>query len=121
MLVAIGGMIGANARFLVANWSVERFGREFPYGTLIVNLSGSFLLGVLGTLIAERFGGNRTASHLLATGYLGAYTTFSTFSVETLALVQHARYRAALANILISVGGGIAGALLGISLALAAA
>ena len=120
LLVAVGGMLGANARFLIANWSVERFGREFPHGTLIVNVSGSFLLGLLATLIAERFSGDRTASLLLATGFLGAYTTFSTFSVETLALLQRGRYRPALANVLISAGGGIAGALLGISLALIA-
>ncbi len=114
LLVAVGGVLGANARFLIANWSVGRFGRSFPYGTLIVNLSGSFLLGFLATLIGERFDGDRTASLLIGTGFLGAYTTFSTFSVETLAQVQIGEYRRAAVNVAISTGGGVVVALLGI-------
>ena len=117
LLIAIGGIVGANARFLVSIWAANRIGVEFPYGTLIVNVSGSFLMGVLLTLVADRFGGNDEVRALLATGFLGAYTTFSTFAYETAALIRQGSIRLASANALGSLIAGVAGAAVGIALA----
>lgn len=107
LLIAIGGIVGANARFLVSTWSANRIGIDFPYGTLIVNASGSFLMGLLLTLVADRFAGDASARALLATGFLGAYTTFSTFSYETVALVQHGALGPAVAYVAASLIGGL--------------
>jgi CrcB protein len=119
VLVAIGGMLGANARYLVSQCAARRYGSAFPYGTMLINLSGSFLLALIATLIAERFGGNEGASLLIGAGFLGAYTTFSTFSFETLALVHAGASRRAIAYVVISTGGGVLAAFLGIWLGLA--
>jgi fluoride exporter len=119
VLVAVGGVLGANARYLLSQWASRRYGSAFPYGTLGINLSGSFLLALIATLIAERFDGDRAALLLIGTGFLGAYTTFSTFSFETLALIHAGEARKALANVAITTGGGVLVALLGIWLGLA--
>ncbi|MCC6704123.1 MAG: fluoride efflux transporter CrcB [Thermomicrobiales bacterium] len=115
-LVAIGAFFGAIARFLVVDRIARRVAGAFPYGTLLVNLTGSFALGVIATLIAERYGGDRAASLLLATGFLGAYTTFSSFSYETVLLLEAGAFRPALANVVGSTAGGIALALTGVLL-----
>lgn len=117
--VAIGGILGANARFLLSNWVAQRYGTGFPIGTFIINLSGSFALGVVTTVVAERFDGNLTATLLIGTGFLGAYTTFSTFTFEALALFHQGELRAASRYLIGSMALGIAGALIGISLTLA--
>lgn len=117
--VAIGGILGANTRFLLSAWAAERYGTRLPIGTFLINLSGSFALGVVTTLIAERFDGNATASLLIGTGFCGAYTTFSTFTFEALSLLQQGDLRSAGRYLAGSMAFGIAGALLGISLTLA--
>jgi len=117
--VALGGTIGANARYLVSLWAARRFGILFPYGTFIINISGSFGLGVISTVIARNLDDSLTLSLLIATGFFGAYTTFSTFSYESLALIQDDRWRMAMRNIVGSAALGVIGALLGISLTLA--
>lgn len=117
--VAIGGVIGANTRYVISLWAARRFGTGFPYGTFIINISGSCGLGVISTLIAQNLDENLTLSLLIATGFFGAYTTFSTFSYESLALIQDERWRLAVRNIAGSAVLGVTGALLGISLMLA--
>jgi fluoride exporter len=117
--VAIGGIIGANTRYLVSIWAAKRFGVSFPYGTFLINISGSFGLGVISTLIAQNLDGSATVSLLISTGFFGAYTTFSTFSYESLSLIQDDRWRMAIRNIAGSAVLGVTGALLGISLMLA--
>lgn len=82
--VALGGAIGAALRYLVTVASLRAFGSGFPIGTLIVNIAGSFLMGLLVVLLAEK-GGLRFAPFLL-TGLLGGFTTFSAFSLDTLTL-----------------------------------
>lgn len=119
LLVMVGAFAGAVARFFVVERAIQRFGAAFPYGTLIVNLSGSLALGIIATLIAERYGGDRAASVLLATGFLGAYTTYSSFSFETIRLLESGDGRGALINVLASTGGGIALASVGVMLTLA--
>jgi fluoride exporter len=112
--IAIGAVVGANARFLVSTWAANRIGVDFPYGTLLVNVSGSCLIGVVLTLLAGQFDAGARA--LLATGFLGAYTTFSTFAYETTALLRQGSIRLACLNALGSAAAGVGGAALGIVL-----
>lgn len=100
VLIALGGAAGANARFVVATLAARRWGARFPWGTLLVNVSGSFLLGLFLALPALGDGGARA---LLATGFCGGYTTFSTFAFESVALGASGARGAALANLLGSV------------------
>lgn len=119
LLVAVGAFAGAGARFFVAQRVAARFDTRFPAGILAVNISGSFVLGVIATIIAEHYGGDRASSLILATGFLGAYTTFSSFSLDTIRLIEAGAHREALANIAVNTIGGIALALAGVLLALA--
>ena len=99
LLIGIGGFLGANARYLIAGWIAERYGTSFPYGTLVINVSGSFPIGFFLALTTERIPAHPNWRLFWAIGFLGAYTTFSTFSFETFALVQEGSYLLALANI----------------------
>jgi CrcB protein len=115
--ISIGAVLGANARFLVGGWVADRLGAAFPYGTLLVNVSGSFLIGVVLTLVTERAIGPWWVRPALAIGFLGSYTTFSTFSYETLQLVEGGGLVAAGANIAVSVAAALIGVYLGTTLA----
>ena len=95
--------MGALARHGVSTAVAAAVGPRFPFGTLIVNIAGSFVMGWLYALFAERMQVTPELRLLVMTGLLGAFTTFSTFSVETLALVQAGRWLAGAANILMSV------------------
>lgn len=88
LFIALGGASGAVSRYLLANW-VHRFWEgEFPVGTLVVNMLGSFVIGILYVLIAERQLVHADWRGVLMVGFLGAFTTFSTFSLETIALFE---------------------------------
>jgi fluoride exporter len=115
--ISIGAVLGANTRFLVGGWVADRLGAAFPYGTLLINVSGSFLIGVVLTLVTERAIGPSWVRPALAIGFLGSYTTFSTFSYETLQLVESGSFVAAGANIAISVVAALIGVYLGTTLA----
>ena len=96
--------MGALARHGVSTAVAAAFGPRFPLGTLVVNVAGSFAMGWLFALFAERMHVVSPELRLLVmTGLLGAFTTFSTFSVETLALLQAGRWLAGAANVLLSV------------------
>lgn len=100
LLVGIGGFLGANARFVIARWTGDVVETQFPLGTFIINVSGSFLLGVVGTLVAEKLVPNSDEVRLaLGVGFLGAYTTFSTFEFETHALFDDGSWLTATTNI----------------------
>ena len=86
--IGLGAMLGANLRFVVGNWAADLFGVDFPYGTLIVNVSGAFAIGVLLSFLGERIGISPMWRLFFATGFLGGYTTFSSYAWETLALVS---------------------------------
>lgn len=112
LVVGIGGFIGANARYLVGTWAAQKWGTGFPYGTFIINVTGSFILGLFATL-ALRFVWNDNWRLLIAVGFVGAYTTFSTFEYESLQLVANGAKPLALLNILGSVVAGFGAAYLG--------
>lgn len=114
LIVALGGAAGAVTRYAVATWAQARWGTGWPYGTFLINLSGSFLLGLFAAL-ALRFAWNDHWRLLIAVGFLGAYTTFSTLSLETLNLLADGRqYRAAALNLIGSMLVGCCAAYLGI-------
>jgi CrcB protein len=99
LIIGIGGFLGANFRYLVGGWVADWLGSDFPYGTLIINVSGSFIIGMFLTLITDRFAAPPNLRLFFAIGFLGAYTTFSTFSFESLALIQSRAYLAAAVNV----------------------
>ena len=99
LLVGVGGFVGANARFVVARGVGALFGTRFPLGTFAINISGSFLLGALGTIIALKLMPNSESVRLaLGVGFLGAFTTFSTFEFETHALFEDGSWLMAATN-----------------------
>ena len=107
--VGIGGGIGAVARYAIGAIFVQRFGPGFPWGTFFINVTGSFLIGVIAQLALTRsFGITPTVRLFAATGVLGGYTTFSTFSLDTMVLVGDG---AALPAALYAVGSVAAGIL----------
>ena len=110
--VAFFGGVGSVLRFLVDRTVTRRVGRPFPYGTLVVNISGAALLGFLGGLALSK-----DAALLAGTAFVGAYTTFSTWMLETQRLGEERRTWAEIANIVVSVVLGIGAALLGLWLA----
>ena len=88
LVVLTGAGLGGLARFLAGTWIMERYGGRFPLGTFFINITGSFLIGVLMTLLTERWHVNPNWRLFLVVGVLGGYTTFSSFEYETLQLVR---------------------------------
>jgi CrcB protein len=113
LLVGFGGFAGAIARYAVGIWIGQRWGRIFPLGTFAINVSGSFLIGLLMPLLTERLIVNPHWRLLLVVGFLGAYTTFSTFEYETGALLKDGEWLYAGLNIVLSVVLGFLGLKLG--------
>jgi CrcB protein len=104
-LVAAGSAVGGMARFLVSRLVGRTFGEVLPWGTMVVNVSGAFTIGVLFSLAEGNWLFVRPEAWLLAvTGFLGSYTTVSSFSLQTLALAQTGNRRGAVANIVLSIG-----------------
>jgi CrcB protein len=117
LLISFGAVLGANARYLVGMWSVERFSLGFPIGTLLVNVTGSFILGFLLTALDGRLPLPSDLRYFLGVGFLGAYTTFSSFSVESLILLREGNMVFGIGNILANNIFGLTAALLGFFLA----
>jgi CrcB protein len=115
-VVAVGGIFGALARQAVLIGLPTQPGR-FPWGTFWVNMSGSFVLGFLLVLLTERFPRAYLARPLLATGVLGAYTTFSTLMMESVLLVRDHHALTGAADVVVSLGAGLAAVLAGMVLA----
>jgi CrcB protein len=112
-VVALGGALGAVARYAVGGWVHAKLGPSFPYGTFVINVSGSFILGLFATLALSLAWSDHWRL-LIAVGFVGAYTTFSTFEYETLQLIaEGGRYRAAVLNLVGSVVVGFGAAYLG--------
>lgn len=89
VLVGSGGFLGANARYLLAKAIAERYGTAFPYGTLLINVTGSLIIGVLLTYLTDRANISPNYRLLFVVGFLGAYTTFSTYTYDALTLIQN--------------------------------
>ena len=101
--IAVGGAAGALLRFWTSQWVYGLLGRDFPYGTLVVNVAGSALMGFLYTLLVDRMGLGPEWRAVLLVGLLGAFTTFSTFSMETINLIGQGEHFKAFLNVLLSV------------------
>jgi fluoride exporter len=116
--VAIGGFVGAPSRYLADRAVTRRYDGTFPWGTIVINVSGSLLLGFLTGLglihVLPRFD-----QALVGTGFCGAYTTFSTFAYETVRLVEDGRVARAGANVVASMALGLAAAAAGLWIGLA--
>ncbi len=112
-IIGAGGFIGAIARYVIGVWIGQRWGRTFPLGTFAINVSGSFLIGLLMALFTERYMVNPQWRLFLVVGFLGAYTTFSTFEYETGSLLRDGETMIALLNIVCSVAAGFAALKLG--------
>ena len=111
--VAVGGALGAMGRFGISTWIGERSANSFPLGTLAVNLGGSFLFGVLFVAIFSTVPPRESLRLLVLVGFLGAFTTFSTFSFETMRLVEEGQLPLALLNVVASFGLCLLGVWLG--------
>ncbi len=103
LAIALGGALGALSRFWAANGVYALMGRSFPYGTLAVNILGSLLMGLGYVWLLERSSLGPAWRALLLVGFLGAFTTFSTFSIETLNLIEGGEPLKAVLNMLLSV------------------
>ena len=101
--IAAGGSLGAVMRYGMSNAIYAWLGRGFPYGTLSVNVIGSFCIGIAFVLLTEKLTLGSEVRAFILIGFLGAFTTFSTFSLETLTLIQDGLLMKALANIFLSV------------------
>ncbi len=112
--IAVGGAIGAVMRYWVSTGVYNLLGRGFPYGTLVVNVAGSLLMGFLYVLLLERMTISPELRAALLIGVLGAFTTFSTFSIETLNLIEQADFVKAGLNVLISVVACVGAAWVGV-------
>ncbi|HET9015122.1 MAG TPA: fluoride efflux transporter CrcB [Thermomicrobiaceae bacterium] len=117
LLVGIGGALGAISRLVVSTWVAQKLGATFPYGTLAVNVTGSLLLGFIMTLATERASFPAEIRPLIAVGFIGAYTTFSTFSYETMQLLLAGSILEGTLNIVVSLAAGLAAILAGIVVA----
>lgn len=101
--VALGGALGSVARYAVGLLIYERMGTRFPYGTFVINISGCFLIGFVLTILDNRMGLPPQWRLAIPIGFVGAYTTFSTFEYETLRLAQHGQASVGVLYLVLSV------------------
>lgn len=117
LLVGLGGFAGANARFAVARLVAAVADTRFPLGTFLINVGGSFLLGLAAVLIAERMLPYPEETRLaVGVGFLGAFTTFSTFEFETHVLLEDGAWTLAALNVIGSALAGLAAVRIGIAI-----
>jgi len=109
-------MFGANLRYVITIWSLERWGADFPYGTFIDNVSGAFAIGLVLAYLGERFETSPLWRLFFVTGFLGGYTTFSTYAWEALVLAEQGAWLRAGAYVLGSNVLGFLGVWLGVTL-----
>jgi CrcB protein len=108
LLILTGGGIGSLARYIVANTIATRMGAKFPWGTMVVNVTGCFLIGLIMAMLTERAHLNPNWRFALVVGFLGGYTTFSSFEWETYSAIRDGGFWIGLANIIGSVTLGYA-------------
>lgn len=117
LLISIGAMFGANLRYWVGTWAAGRLGTSFPYGNLIINITGSFILGFFMTLAVDRLLLDPRWRIIFAVGFLGSYTTFSSYTFESLSLIMDNQWLTGLFNLFGSAFLGGVAVFLGILLA----
>lgn len=115
LLVMLGGALGSGARYLTGRYMLDAFGPDFPYGTLTVNWVGGLLMGLLAGVLA-RTGGTEGWRLFIGVGILGGFTTFSSFSLDTITLIERGQMTAALGYIALSLLGSLAALWAGLSL-----
>lgn len=115
LMIGIGGFAGAITRFWLGSLIGGKMGTRFPYGTFVINISGSFLIGLILTFLAGRVYWNPNWRYLIPIGFLGAYTTFSAFEYETLRTVQNGQYLTSFLNVTLSVVVGFAAVWAGVA------
>jgi fluoride exporter len=113
--IGVTGSAGAVSRYAVEGWVSSRTRGAFPWGTLVVNVSGCFVLGLVFTLLTERFLPHPALRSALTIGFVGAYTTFSTFAFETMRLGEDGAVLLAAINVAVSVIAGIAAVYAGVA------
>jgi CrcB protein len=116
LFVALGGAIGSAARYLVGGWFAARFGAAFPYGTFVVNVTGSFIVGLFLAYAQERVSLSPYWRLFFAVGFVGGYTTFSTYEYESVRLLQDGEMLLAAIYLIGSVVTGGVAAIAGIAL-----
>jgi CrcB protein len=109
LLVGVGSFVGGNARYILAKWVGGMIDARFPLGTFLINVSGSFILGLIGGLMAQRTIPHADAVRLaLGVGFCGGFTTFSTFEFETHALLEDGVWLTGVTNMFLSLFSGLA-------------
>jgi CrcB protein len=103
LIVGIGGFIGSILRFWLATYIGQRMGTRFPYGTFLVNVTGSFLVGFVMAVLTEKTQLSPNWRYLIPIGFIGGYTTFSTFEYETLRAVQDGQFTIGTLNVVLSI------------------
>lgn len=98
--IALGAVVGASARFAVGRWAARAVSTEFPYGTLIINLTGSFILGLFLTWTTERVLADPRWRYIVAIGFCGSYTTFSSYAYETIVYFEQGHWLLFWSNVL---------------------
>jgi len=114
LMVGIGGALGSILRFWIGGFMSDRLGLRFPYGTFFVNCTGSFLIGFIVTILAERTHWSPNWRYLIPIGFIGGYTTFSTFELEVFRSFQDGELLVAGLNVVLSVVIGFASVWLGV-------
>lgn len=114
LIIALGGALGAVSRYAAGNFMAQQLGTGFPYGTLSINILGSFAIGVLWVWLAQQQWGNPAYKQFLVIGFLGAFTTFSSFSLDSILLLQQERLVAFISYVGLSVLGCLLATLAGI-------
>jgi len=112
-LICLGGAVGTGSRYLVSLWAAQRFGSTFPYGTMIVNLSGCFIIAAV-MYTALTLGWSPTLRLTITIGFLGGLTTYSSFNFETSRLIEEGALSAAAINATVTICGGFIAGLLGL-------
>ena len=109
LMVGVGGFLGSVLRFWLGSFIGGRLGARFPYGTFVINVTGSFLIGMIVTVLAAKAHWSPNWRYLILIGFIGGYTTFSTFEFETLRLAQDGQMLMAILNVTLSVVVGFVG------------
>ena len=108
VVVGIGGCLGSILRFWLGNYVGSKMGTRFPYGTFVINITGSFLIGLVFAFLTERSQWSPYWRYLIPIGFIGGYTTFSSFEFETLRTIQEGQFGIGLLYVMSSVVLGLA-------------